>query len=220
MRSQRGSVAPVFTVLVGVVLVLIMAVLDREWTNYMLKLADQTADFAAEAGAAPQHREVRLRVSTIRRQYWQVPREVCLAYDELGVCTDLTYELDTFWRDEPVTEDRPEQEFRENWREVFGCSPDDNSLAPNWACDRPHLVENYMIFRDGSARQADTAFRRNWRDRPRAGLTSLGISHNAATRQIWVQGQIEVASLFGLFAPRRMNFGGSAVVQYQIPAFN
>lgn len=215
--SQRGSITPVFTVLFGVVLILIMAVLDREWTNYMLKLADQTADFAAEAGAAPQHREVRLRVSTIRRQYWQESREVCLAYDGNQVCTDRTYELDTFWREEPVTADRPVQVFRENWREVFGCTPGTEALAPNWACDLPYLVEDYMLFTVGSTYQADDTFRRNWQDKPRASLRELSVSHNAATRQIWVQGQLEVESLFGLFGPRRIPFGGSAAVQYQKP---
>lgn len=221
LRDERGSVTPLFVAIMVIVLTLMVAVVDREWVNYMLKLAEQTADFAAEAGASPESREINVTATATRQQsYWEV---VCVKYEE-GICIESW----PFRREryETVTQTRPLRDFEQNWRAVFGCSDSDNPWTPHWKCLNPQVDAYRIVFNAASEARVMETFDRNWQDRARVSLVggkpglSYVIRHDATykadTAKVIVTAELQLRSLFfGIVPPWRDTIQGASTVRFQ-----
>jgi len=221
IREERGSVTAVFVALMAVLLVLVIGILDREWANYMLKLAEQSADLAAEAGASRGVRDVMARVQASRSQYVITWETTCIHKDVKGNCDGWTSTPKIVWiYDNPVLV-RPEEEFRQDWRKAFGCSPDGNAQAPNWRCDGAELVAPmWGVFHPEAEGKARDTFQNNWHDRTRASVTNVLVQPVAANRMVYVRVSLQVDSLFNFVHPRPVQVTGAAIVQVKPLVFN
>ncbi|HYG60782.1 MAG TPA: hypothetical protein VD902_22120 [Symbiobacteriaceae bacterium] len=220
LTSERGSVAPMFVAILVIVLTLIIAVVDREWVNYMLKLAEQTADFAAEAGASPESRDIKATVTTTRRQKHL---ETYCARWEQDICVETG--TDVVWEHQELTRTRPITDFEEDWREIFGCSPTDSAWRPAWKCDPPKVDAYDITFNAQSTTRAEQTLRRNWKDRPRAHLMGDDVvqtikthhlsAYDVDTAQVTVYAHVELRSLFFVLKPWPVTVKGASTVRFE-----
>lgn len=211
---EQGSVSAVGVALLMVLLLLVVAVLDREWVNYMMKLVEQTADLAAEAGAKAH--VINATVTAKRTHAVVKTKSLCVRTDLQGKC-DLTMDVDYVdeWQHTLMTVQRPEDEFDSNaWRALFECTPDDNPYT-GWACSIPHVESYTLVFTDKTGPRARQTFERNWHDLPHARVRPefTMVSQDPDQRTVYVAARLEVDSLFGLYRTETILLAGRSVVQ-------
>lgn len=210
MMGERGSITPVFIALLAVVLILVMAFVDREWANYALAEAIETADFAAEAGAAVH--EVYADADVRVRQYYIVDVRVC---DEENICHD-EYNVRVQWYTIPLQHVRAE-ELVEHWRDLAGCraaAPGEQVFAPELECYSAEVTNEVLEFTDETKALAERTFLQNWQQRANADAAIEEVHLNARDRIIRVDVDLTVRSLFGLLPWQRKHLlSGAAVVQ-------
>lgn len=197
-RSERGSVTPVWVFILGMVVLLGVAVVEREWANYKLKMLEQTLDFAAEA--AGRTHEGYAWVDVPVQQYYYVNE--CVEQDLDGVCI---YEPVLHGPEPDVRHIQGNPtELEANWRALAQCGSD--PMAPNWECLTPVVTRYEMRFTIDTDRTATQTFWGNWRNQPTAFVhpSSLTISPGpqqdflSPARYMDVSAEIEMRPLFGL----------------------
>lgn len=202
IRDQRGSVSPVFLTLLSLCLLLMAAFLDREWANYMMKLAEQTADFAAESGARAHQSWATVEMT--KRQVRQFTEAYCTGWNEAGECTDFGQRswTETYW-DWPVVEIRHEELLRDStWRERhFQCGP--SAAYPAWECYYARVVHERITYTAEAEPLAATTFDLNWKQRSAARVHRVTVFPLADKATVEVQVQMEIRSLFGMLGWRR-----------------
>lgn len=151
------------------VILLGVAIIDREWVNYKLKLLEQAADLAAEAGG--QAHELHAKLKVTRRQFRIVPKQVCTLTNAEAVCLKwetVTEVLGPFW-DYPEIEGRQRDLEGEKWKSKTRCDP--TPIAPQWECTDVEILERRLRFRPEAEQYAKNTLLTNWRDHPSARLT-------------------------------------------------
>jgi hypothetical protein len=162
-RRQAGSISVVWLFLVLTTMLLLVLFIDREWVNYQVRKARQTADFAAEAGAAAAQITYHLQVTG--RQGHPESRPV-------EGCADCPPE--TVWVYEPWSTHCSGAEADlsgTGWLEQCGCTAHSDQvdidcrqvqqLTPtiDWPSDVDEIVE--------------ATFWANWVDRPNSRVIQL-----------------------------------------------
>jgi hypothetical protein len=218
-RDERGSVSPLWVALVVVVMILATAILEREWVNYKLRLASQTADFAAEAGGRAH--EAWAKVTVSRYQYWWETVTDCIEQDDQGGC--ISWETRDEYHDQRSTREITDREkiIQVNWRALADCGTD--GLAPNWQCNgNPASYENdrWVIFAAETEEASRQTFTVNWQDQNAAVVENLWVAADAGRRKVIVQVDILMRPLFGIgFWTERVTVRGAAVVKLNPMSF-
>ncbi|HEY3367377.1 MAG TPA: hypothetical protein VGK74_20155 [Symbiobacteriaceae bacterium] len=219
LRDERGSVSVVFIALLLVVTILMIAFLDREWANYTLKMAEDTADFAAEAGAGAH--EV-LDTVTVSRSHWDWdPGINCDPPDEKGNVTcsggwvsappDPPYQITRM----------PEDQMLETWRSLAGCGPNTHwaSGTGDYQCTVA-LTARQVVFIDTANDIAANVFNLNWPDKAAAQATAIADYVNFECRTVSLPVEVHMTSLFGAIPWKRTVWQqGKAIVQLPPPPF-
>ncbi|MDF2628850.1 MAG: hypothetical protein K0R39_2681 [Symbiobacteriaceae bacterium] len=188
--KERGSVSPVFILILMVVMLLLGAFLDREWLNYKIHLADNIADFAAESGARTA--EVWAEIRVTKYQYWFVPVTVCV--DEKCTVTSIRMDFQSTTETKVVTD--KDAEIRRNWPALAECGS--NAEAPNWKCTSAEKVRQWVEYPASTKDLAEGVFRANWRDQSLARWTHLEATPRADRGLVDVEVTLEIRSVTGL----------------------
>lgn len=216
LSDRKGSIAPVGVTLLATVVILAAVILEREWINYQLALAQQTADFAAEA-AGHMH-EAYATINVDYYQYWYDYVPVCLTFDDQGNC------IPTLWpvlRTETQTRQftaREKDLIGNGWREVAGCS--DSALSPNWLCTHVEELDSpapTVVFNQQTESVGRTVFLRNWKNTAAARVVDddrVSVTAQGGQGKVIVTAEIELRPLFGLAAwTERVQVHGAAVTK-------
>lgn len=217
MCDQRGSVSPVFLSLLSLCLLLLAVFLDREWANYMMKLAEQTADFAAEAGAKAHQSWADVEMT--KRQVRHFSETYCIAWDEEEeeLCIDTAERqwTETYW-DWVRADIRHEELLRDqSWKErYFQCG--ESATYPAWECFYAQLVgeEEWLIYTEEAEPLALATFDMNWRPRSAVTVLNRRFDPQAGAKMVRLHATLEIRSLFGMLGWRRnVEIIGAAVTQ-------
>lgn len=206
-RDERGSVIAAGLAAATVVALLALAIIEHTWVKHVLRSAQETADFAAEAGAAVF--EEYARVTVDRRELYLVWWQECMPYpdhqDEEGnpICW---WDSDTRERwSYPVVSGRV-QDLQATWRQLFECVDDP---WQGWQCSgRPRVVSperanRWLEYLPQTAAHAESTFRANWEDRRGASLEQLNVTYLAGARTVWVHARIRIVPVALAFLPAR-----------------
>lgn len=184
-NRQEGSVAAVAVALMGVTLLLGMAVLEREWASYILRLAQETADFAAEAGARRHDTHAQMSIARYRlRTVWETVCGPDVDADGNPICRQEP-ETVTTWS-YPVISDR-ETVLKQRWRELLDCA---DSPGSGWTCvGTPQVVEpvsqnRWVQFADEAGELSVRTFLANWQHRSRVEVLAVEAMPESATRSV------------------------------------
>lgn len=184
-----------FVILLGV------AIIDREWVNYKLKLLEQSLDLAAEAGG--QDHQLHAKIQVTRRQFRIVKEKVCEETDANKVCTkwkEVQKILGPFF-DYTVIEDRQRELEGVKWKDKIKCDP--TPMEPQWECTEVKILERRLTFRPQAEQYAVDTLRANWRDHPSAKLINWYSSQYPMGSQLEPAGVSQVTATIRL----RMLFG-------------
>ncbi|HYF80799.1 MAG TPA: hypothetical protein VD973_27120 [Symbiobacteriaceae bacterium] len=206
-KRERGSVSPVFAMVLMVVILLLGAFLDREWLLYKIHLAENLADFAAESGARTA--EVWDRIEVTKYQYWYVPEPVC---HDPPACTQrgIKMRLESAVGSQIV--EAKDDEIRSNWPALAGCGS--NAEAPNWKCVNVRLVSRRVEYPAGTADLVAQVFQANWKDQPLARALSPRVEFVAQEGLVDFHIDIQISSVTGLMGWRHIiPLTGSAVTR-------
>jgi hypothetical protein len=193
--TQRGSVSPVFAMVLMVVILLLGAFLDREWLYYKLHLAETIADFAAESGARTA--EVWDRIEVTKYQYWYVPEPLC---HDPPDCTQrgIIMRLESTVHSQIV--EARDEEIRSNWPALAGCGS--NAEAPNWKCINVRQIDRRIEYPAETAALVEQVFRSNWQDQPLARASNHRIELVAQRGMVNFHIDIDIRSVTGLMGWR------------------
>ncbi|HYF94509.1 MAG TPA: hypothetical protein VD969_20010 [Symbiobacteriaceae bacterium] len=218
LLNQRGSIAPFGISLLMVVVILAVAILEREWVNYQLILAAQTADFAAESAGRMHEAYATIRVRYF--QEWYTTETLCVLPDPLDptVClaSDTWRERHTRTRTEYFHHQRVRELTGDGWKQVAGC--DEDALRPNWLCTSVTVEQQEITFSEDAEAMGRQIFFRNWRNRPTAWIEadsqSLHFTFNTATGLVTAHAEVELRPMFGMVAwTHRVWVQGAAVAK-------
>lgn len=194
-QEERGSISPVWVSMVVVVLILATAILEREWVNYKLKLAEQTADLAAEAGAHVH--EASLSISVNRYQYWYTSEAYCTEMDAKWICKHWDYRDVFHSRSDTVQVSGREKDLRQNWRGLANCGA--SVYAPDWMCvGTPTITGRSVTFADDAPQAVQQTFHANWIDHHAAAVPNVQVVCDGASRKVTVRVDLVLRPLFGL----------------------
>lgn len=198
LGDQRGSTMPVLAALLLVAVLVAAAAMEREWANYMQRLAEATADFAAESGA--QYHQVfalvRVQRSYVRR--WE--EEVC----QPPATPEGDPECHAEVREETVVDVAvrkvPEAELRaQGVPALFGCQLD--PYRP-WVCGRAEVLARCVEFAPEAVEWARRVFQANWTDRRGAVARVWDVWARNEAKQVEVVVALDLESLFGFWPIR------------------
>lgn len=140
--EQRGSITAIWVAVIAAFFLIGLIVLEREWANYQIRLLEQAADLAAEAGAY--HHETQATVSATLTKIiktevcgWEVPPPI----PGLPPPTQPVKPIYTCHEETTIiTEPRSAQgRFNEvegtNWKLLLDCDVD------GWTCSEPKIDE-------------------------------------------------------------------------------
>ncbi|HWI52476.1 MAG TPA: hypothetical protein VNT01_10095 [Symbiobacteriaceae bacterium] len=202
-HHQRGSVSPVFAMVLMVVILLLGAVLDREWLNFKMHLAEEIADFAAESGA--RRAEVWDAIVVTRRQVQYSTTESCVdptipsPLDPACPGKELVTTSSTVFSDKLVVAE--EQALLRDWKAQAECGSD--PVEPNWSCESVRIGTRWFVYPSGTVGLMDQVFRQNWQDQPLAHLVSANPIVDAGEGLTKVTVKVEISSVTGLLGWRR-----------------
>jgi hypothetical protein len=215
LRRQRGSITPVWLALVLGTLLLFIVLVDREWVAYQLNKVEQTADFAAEAGASLAQITYPLKVYGVR-QHWedQTTCEPPVQPSDPPLCTTTSLY-------QPRAEDHDDCEGDlkalqgKAWQTACHC--DQAIYEGAWTCLRAALRDKPQVrFLDNLDDVVFNTFQANWTDHP-GGRVSLPfpVYPDTEQRSVYLQVQFFVSSPFGgdRWLGRSTLIDGKAVVQ-------
>lgn len=210
IRDQRGSVSAVFIALLIVVVLLTVAFLEREWANYILKMAEQTADFAAEAAARA---HVVKDTVTVDRTHWVW---VDCPLDINGNPTCLGYWSPVY--DQLHFDQMPEEELLGNWSSMTGCGGD--PFADGFRCST--LIDERRIeFSGATDAIAEDVWTLNWPQRAHVSAVLNQVEYSGSadgkvswSRVVYVSVDLDIGSLFGVIPwEHRVPVTGAAAVK-------
>lgn len=208
-KTERGSVSPVFIMVLMVVILLLGAFLDREWLYYKIHLAENIADFAAESGARTA--EVWDTLEVTRYQYWYVPTPVC---HDPPACTVRGVEMRLESDVDVQTVVAMDDEIRSHWPAIAGCGS--YAEAPNWKCINVRVVERRVEYPAGTPSLVEQVFRANWKDQPLARAFNPRVDLVAQKRMVDFHIDIEIRSVTGLIGWRHtIQRTGSAITRME-----
>lgn len=202
-RGERGGVSAIFVALMVAVLLLMMAILDREWLNYQLHRAEQTADFAAEAGAQSHQVWDTITVSRYHYTYIDLPLD-CTTDPITGVesCTDPSYwsgpRFDTY-----TVGPAEEGDLLANWQRQASCGNPFQESPRRYACYGVSVTDREVRFDEQTITVAGGTFALNWQDRPHAEALLEGVTTRAADRSVTVRVSLDLGTPFGILPWRR-----------------
>ncbi len=220
LHGERGSVSPVFLALCWIVLLLLGAFLERDWANYTMKMAEQTADFAAEAGGRTHIDWAVLKVRG--RQLYTEWVTVCDVKDEeTGTCLESHQEPRTRHRYRTWTVQVNVRELLaagDHWGRLVGCKRS-QAWKPEFQCVEAVAIDRYIQFPALAEEVVRTTFAANWPNRPAAKATVTDVCLNAGTREVQVTVNLRVRSLLGLipWEEERRVTGHAVVVLSPLP---
>lgn len=160
-RGQAGSITPIWLFLMTTTLFLLILFVDREWVNYQVRKVRQTADFAAEAGAATAQITYHLRVDGRRgvlTDVWSCEGGTCLINQE--------------WIFSPWSTTCAgglEQLSGIGWFDRCGCSASSETVQIE--CRKVEQLDPEIKFPAAAERVAMATFAANWVDRPNSRVT-------------------------------------------------
>jgi|GEM_PF-4848942 len=208
---QRGSVSPVFAMVLMVVILLLGAVLDREWLNFKMHLAEEIADFAAESGA--RRAEVWDAIVVRVRQVQYSTTERCVdpsipnPLDPACPGTELVTTSTTRYDSRPVVAE--EQVLLRDWKALARCGSD--PVEPNWSCESVLVDDRWFVYPSGTERLMRQVFEENWQDQPLSHLVNPTPIIDAGEGLTKVRVIVDISSVTGLLGWRRnMEITGAA----------
>lgn len=159
-QEQNGAVTAVWVALLGFVLLLGVATVEREWVNYKLRLVEEALDIAAEAGG--QVHEVSATLKVVKRQWWEEEVAVCVTVGAEGECLELGTELVTkgpIYEYPTITGLQRELEG-DQWKAPANCGSD--PWRPNWQCVSVEIVDRWLTYLPPSQVIALETLQGNW----------------------------------------------------------
>lgn len=195
-RRQAGSITPVWLTLVMATLFLLILFVDREWVNYQLRKAKQTADFAAEAGAATAQITYKLWIEGEEGHLILVPDPNC----KVGEICDPVEQ----WSARPwstTCSGTLTELTGSGWIRHCGCNI--GSAQYYLTCFRPRELSPDVQFPATADATATATFNANWVDRPNSRVTGLyPYKEPGVTRRLYrLTATLRITSLFGNWWP-------------------
>lgn len=195
-RREAGSITPVWLTLVTATLFLLILFVDREWVNYQLRKAKQTADFAAEAGAATAQITYHISIVGEEGDLILVPDPNC---KEGEVCDPAEQ-----WSSRPwstTCTGSLAELTGSGWIRHCGCNI--SSAQYYLTCFRPRELTPDVQFPASANETAIATFYANWVDRPNSRVTGLyPYLEPAVTRRLYrLTAIVRITSLFGNWWP-------------------
>lgn len=187
-RREAGSITPIWLFLITTTLFLLILFVDREWVNYQVRKVRQTADFAAEAGAATAQITYHLQVDG------QVGTPT--TKQDCATCPPYTY-----WSYQPwstTCSGTLEQLSGTGWFSRCGCLTASDQVQIE--CQRARELSPEIQFPAVAADLTMETFAANWVDRPNSRVT-LTYFHPEPERDRRLVGlfvNIRITSLFGV----------------------
>lgn len=199
LGDERGSISPVFVTLLTAVLLLFYAVLEREWFNYNLEMAIQTADFAAQVAGRAHRAYATLRVS--RLQYYFEDYYICDQVDaKTNACTKGHWETRTHSRwSYPVKVVPVDQllALEDNWISLFE-SQRATAYAPNWQFQGVQVLSQHLEYQEVAEEVARTTFISNWPGHASAEATVESVLPMSNGNAIEMVVNLRTKSLMGI----------------------
>jgi hypothetical protein len=212
-RAQAGSITPVWLALLVATLLLLIVFIDREWVNYQLKKVDQTADFAAEAGAATAEITYKLQIQGTRYRDETTP--VCdppLGPGLPASCRDENHLVPS--PDTDQCTGSLHQLNGEAWRQRCHC--DQAKFDGAWLCESAVVKDLPEITWPVQTEDViQTTFAANWVDHPNSHVTLVEPYLDQQKRTVTVTVSLYISSPFGgrLWSGRVVPLrGGKAIV--------
>jgi hypothetical protein len=223
-REERGSISLVSVAMVLSALIMMVVVLERERISYVLRTAQETLDFAAEAGAYDNRvlYTVTVPVTTIHGHWEAGP---CTEVDPLNplVCTawgDDYFSVDS----RPIQDDVREGSWNQlegvQWRSFFDCDPDGTPVFDGARyCSRPTRTQDRVEFLAGAVPAAEGTFAVNWLGHGLPELTDAGpeATVNDQQRTLRLGATLKLSGVFGLFPVKEIRLEGMAKVMTEPP---
>lgn len=191
-RLQTGSITPVWLTLVTATLLLLILFVDQEWANYQIRKAQQTADFAAEAGAATAQITYRLWVEGQQGTAVSVPDPNCVAGQPCPLITTWTY---SSWSNTCVG--TLEALSGSGWMSHCGCTTASAQYVVQ--CLRVRELSPDVQWPANVDDTVTATFNANWVDRPNSRVTATyPYQDETITRRLSVLTvTLRITSLFG-----------------------
>jgi hypothetical protein len=224
VRRQRGSVTPVWLALVLGTLLLFIVLVDREWVTYQLNKVEQTADFAAEAGASTAEITYPVLVHGVRHHY--VDETTCepgAQPTDPPLCTTTTIHQQRSENHDDCAGTKQQLEGAA-WRQQCHCDPGPSEGA--WTCLKAELSKvraPEVTFPADLDDVVMATFYANWSDHAGGRVSfTAGVSPETATRSVRLPFKFIVSSPFGgeSWLGQTRQLYGRAIVQIPPLTFN
>lgn len=196
LKDQSGSISAISIGLLLGAMFLLVAILEREWLNYTLKMAEETADFAAESGS----RYHRVWTTLVVNRLWFVEvadPPVCTVEESTGI-ESCQYPTHFESRSDQQVLEGWEPELVETWRERAACGDPYPAVPQQYRCASVQVQQRDVRFTAESDPMAQQVFQLNWRPRASVVTRSVYPASRGETRSVTLRVDLEISSLFGI----------------------